>query len=102
MEWDLKTKMIQLGNIHTESTASKEEYQKFVLEHITEFDMQAWDMFVELTHINIEAMEGDYGFWEKVYPYLKDIDCNDSKFGWRAGMRIAMIQTICEDELKLV
>ena len=102
MEWDLKTKMIQLGNIQDESPEAKEEYQKFVLEHISQFDTQAWDMFMELTHINIESMKGDYVFWETVYPQLKDIDCNDERFGWRAGMRIAMIQTICEDELKLV
>lgn len=32
---------------------------------------------------------------------VKNIDCNDEKFGFRTGMRIAMIQTICEDELNL-
>jgi hypothetical protein len=102
MEWDLKTKMIQLGNVKDESPQSKEEYQKFVLEHISQFDTQSWDMFMELTHINIESMRGDSGFWEKVYPHLKDIDCNDERFGWRVGMRIAMVQTICEDYLNLV
>ena len=29
------------------------------------------------------------------------VDCNDQGFGFRSGMRLAMLQTICEDELKL-
>lgn len=102
MEWDLKTKMVQLGNNSDESPEAKEEFQNFVLEHFKDFDMQAWDMFVLLTDINVEEMKGDYDYWEKVYSLLKDVDCNDEKFGLRTGMRIAMIQTICEDELRLI
>lgn len=99
MEWDNKVKMIQLGNHRNNSEEEKNEFQKFVLENIDSFDSQAWDMFCNLVGLIIDEMKQDIEFWKQVYVKIKDVDCNDEKFGLRSGMRIAMIQTICEDEL---
>jgi hypothetical protein len=99
MEWDNKIKMIQLGNQRHNSEEAKNEFQKFVLDNVDSFDGQAWDMFCNLVDLIIDEMKKDIEFWKQVYAKIKDVDCNDEKFGLRSGMRIAMIQTICEDEL---
>jgi hypothetical protein len=98
MEWESKVKMIQLGNQRHNSDESKNDFQKFVLENIVSFDGQAWDMFCNLVDLIIDEMKKDIEFWKQVYAKIKDVDCNDEKFGLRSGMRIAMIQTICEEE----
>jgi hypothetical protein len=98
MEWDNKVKMVQLGNQRYSSDEAKNEFQKFVLDNVDSFDGQAWDMFCNLVDLIIEEMKKDLEFWKQVYSKIKDVDCNDEKFGLRSGMRIAMIQTICKDE----
>jgi len=99
MEWDSKVKMIQLGNQRYNSDEAKNEFQKFVLENVELFDGQAWDMFCNLVDLIIDEMKKDIEFWKQVYVKIKYVDCNDEKFGLRSGVRIAMIQTICEEEL---
>ena len=101
MEWENKTKMVQLGNQRYNSDEAKKEFQNFVLENVNSFDGQAWDMFCNLVDLIVDEMKNDLDFWKQVYAKIKDVDCNDEKFGFRSGMRIAMIQTICEDELSL-
>jgi hypothetical protein len=101
MEWNKKVEMIQLGNKRHNSDEAKNEFQKFVLENIETFDAQAWDMFCNLVDLIIDEMKIDIEFWKQVYAKIKHVDCNDEKFGLRSGMRIAMIQTICEDEFLL-
>jgi hypothetical protein len=95
MEWEDKVKMIQLGK----DTATKNEFQNFCLYQIPNFDDQAWDMFCNLIEIIPDEMKKDIEFWEKVWPELKIIDCTDDKFGLRSGMRIALLQVICKEEL---
>lgn len=101
MDWEKKVQMVQLGNANTDSPEAMKAFQDYTLEHMKEFDGQAWDMYANLVFINPDDMKKDVEYWTKVYELLKDVDCNDEKFGFRTGMRIAMIQTICEDELKL-
>lgn len=101
MEWNKKVEMIQLGNQKHNSDESKKEFEEFVLTNIDSFDGQAWDMFSNLVELIVGNMKQDLSFWQEVYKRIKNIDCSDEKFGFRSGMRIAMIQTICEDELKL-
>lgn len=100
MEWDKKITMVKLGNKRGSSEEAKQEFHKFVLENIDSFDGQAWDMFCNLVDLIIDEMKQDMEFWKQVYAKIKNVDCNDEKFGLRSGMRIAMIQTICEDELR--
>jgi hypothetical protein len=92
--------MIQLGNQRYNSEESKKEFQSYVLENIKSFDSQAWDMFVELNDLILDDMKKDLDYWKEIYNYVIKIDCNDETFGFIAGMRIAFIQTICEDEFK--
>ena len=101
MEWENKTKLVQLGNAMNNSDGSKTEFQNYCLEQMPNFDGQAWDMFCNLIEIIPAEMKADLEFWRKVWQCLKDVDCNDEKFGLISGMRIALIQTICENELKL-
>jgi len=98
MEWESKVKMIQLGNQRHNSDESKNDFQKFVLENIVSFDSQAWDMFCNSVDLIIDEMKKDIEFWKQVYIKIKDVDCNDENFDFRSGMRIGMIQTICEEE----
>jgi hypothetical protein len=79
----------------------KKEFQNFVLENVNSFDGQAWDMFCNLVDLIVDEMKKDLEFWKQVYAKIKYVDCNDEKFGFRTGMRIAMIQTICKDKLSL-
>lgn len=100
MEWEDKGKMVQLGNAMNNSIGAKIDFHKFCIDHIPKFDGQSWDMFCNIIQIIPEQMQEDIEFWKKVWPHLKGIYCNDEKFGLRSGMRIAMIQTVCEETLK--
>ncbi len=101
MEWEEKVKMIQLGNQMYRSEEAKDDFKHFVLRNIDSFDGQAWDMFCNLVDLIVDEMKEEVVFWRRVYPKIKYVNCNDEKFGLRSGMRIAMIQTICEKELML-
>jgi hypothetical protein len=101
MEWEDKVRMVQLGNERNESMAARRAFQSFVLENIESFDVQAWDMFCNSVDIIINEMKVDIEFWKTVFSKIKTIDSNNDKLGMRSGMRIAMIQTICEEELHL-
>lgn len=101
MEWENKIKMVQLGNKRYNSDESKRRFQKFVLDNINSFDGQSWDMFCNLVDLIVDEMQKDLDFWKEVYSKIKDVDCNDEKFGFRSGMRISAIQIICKDELSL-
>lgn len=100
MDWENKVEMVKLGNQNGTPEGMK-KFQDFTLEHMKEFDGQAWDMYSNLVFINPTDMKKDVEYWTKVYELFKDVDCNDEKFGFRSGMRIAMIQTICDEELNL-
>jgi hypothetical protein len=102
MEWDNKVKMIQLGNKRDVSDDAKKEFQSYVLENIKMFDTQSWEMFCELVDLVVDEMIQDIEFWKKVYSEIKNVDCNQDGLRLRSRMRIALIQTICEDRLKLV
>lgn len=102
MEWEIKVKMVQLGNQRHESDEAKKEFQNFVLENIESFNFQAWDMFCELTDLIVDEMKTDIDYWRQIYQYIKDVDCNDENFGFRTSMRIAMIQELCKSELLLL
>jgi hypothetical protein len=94
MEWDKKVEMAKLQN-------NQAGLMEFAVKNHKEFDGQAWDMFAECIFISVEEFKEHEDAWKQMWPEVKNIDCNDEKFGFRTGMRIAMIQTICEDELKL-
>ena len=50
--------MVQLGNQRDNSDDAKNEFQKFVLENLDSFDLQAWNMFCNrLTIRNVWDLE---------------------------------------------
>jgi hypothetical protein len=95
MDWELKKQMAELAD------KNKEEFQRFVLEHINDFDTQAWGIFIESISIIPDEMKEDIDFWDVV-----NIAINKSEETIREGdirtlIRVAIIQSICEDELGL-
>lgn len=48
MEWDKKSEMIRISN---HDSSDSKEFREFVMNHVDEFDNQAWDMY--LTAINL-------------------------------------------------
>jgi hypothetical protein len=102
MEWEKKVTMVKLGNKRGSSDEAKKEFQKFVLENIDSFDSQSWDMFCNLVELIIDDMKQDIEFWKQIYQKIKFVSfSDDEQYGFRAIMRISMIQVICEDELCL-
>jgi len=98
MEWENKIKMVQLGN-KARNSEDKVEFQNFVLEHVETFDEQAFDMLFNLIELIPDEMRQDVKFYTKLYPKTKGLDYD--KFGMRAGMRLALLNTICEEKLNL-
>lgn len=99
MNWENKVKMVQLGNRMYQSEEVKKEFQEFVLSNVETFDGQSWDMFCNLSNLVPDEMKLDVVYWKKIYQYIKEVDCNSESFGLRTRMRVALIQTICEDEM---
>ena len=98
MEWNDKTQMIRLSNVQHDS-ATRKEFHDFCLAQFPNFDTQAWDMFFTCIHIIPSQFKEHIIFWKDAWEYIKKIDCND--YGFRTGMRIALIQTWCEEEFNL-
>jgi hypothetical protein len=101
MEWDKKMTMASLGNQRYDSDKAKKKFQDFVVENIDSFDDQSWEIFCNFVDLIIEEMKKDIEFWKQVYVKIKEFNGYVNRFGIRSGMRIAMIQTICEDNLSL-
>lgn len=95
MNWELKKQMAKLAD------ENKEEFQRFVLEHIDDFDPQAWSIFVESVSIIPDEMKEDIDFWDAVNIVINKSEETIRKAGIRTDIRVAMIQSICEDELGL-
>jgi hypothetical protein len=101
MEWEEKTQMVQLGNCQHQDENSKIAFQDFVTANVERFDAQAWDMFVNLTDLDVVQMRSDIEHWSKLYKHIKYWDTKDDKVALRTAVRLAAMQTICEEELGL-
>jgi hypothetical protein len=101
MEWEEKTQLVQLGNCQHQDENSKIAFQDFVKANIERFDAQAWDMFVNLTDLDIAQMRSDIEHWRNLYKYIKDLDPKNDKIALRTAVRLSAMQTICEEELGL-
>lgn len=99
MDWLEKVKLVTLGNDIDDSEESKTNFKKQVLEQLNNFDNQAWDMFITVISINRDEIKADANFWKQIYSKSKELDLSCENFGFRAAMRIAMIQTVCEEVL---
>jgi len=101
MEWENKVKMAQLGNRRNESNESKKEFQDFVINNISSFDDQSWDMFANLVDIISDEMIKDIDFWKQIYTHIKNVVPNNVSLHFRTAMRLALIDTVCEEKLGL-
>jgi hypothetical protein len=99
MEWDNKTKLVQLGN-GINDISSRRKFNDYVLEQLPNFDPQAWDMFVTVVNLVREEMEEDIEFWKLMHPKIEAMINNSKGFSFRAAIRFEMINLICNDILK--
>lgn len=93
MDWGIKTEMVRLGN-EADSEDATEKFYGFVSSHIASFDGQAWCMFAEL--VSLDTIKHT-DFWRSVYSRLKNIVIADIDGGLRSKMRLAIMQSICDD-----
>lgn len=98
MEWCDKVKLIQLGNI-AKNTGDKTEFHGFILDHIGNFDNQAFEMLFQLIELIPQDMKKDIEFYKKLYPITCKIDMN--KYDIISSMRLALLNTICEEEFNI-
>lgn len=101
MEWELKQEMANLADKKNESEDDRKKFHNFVINNIKNFDLQAWSIFIELIDIIPEEMERDFEFWKMIHKYIKKSEDTISKLDLRALIRIAYIETVCEDKLNM-
>lgn len=99
MNWDKKVEMIKLGNNSHSCIECRMEFQKYVLEHMYNFDNQAWDMFLNIVELIPDEMKKDVEFYTSIIPVVKLID--ESKIDFRSGLRLGLLIAICEEQLKI-
>lgn len=91
MEWNKKVEMIKLSN------SDDAEFKKFIMENISNFDNQAWDMFISITKIIESEIRESLEYWKEIFPYIKKLDCNNPAFGMRVAMRISLLKSTLEE-----
>lgn len=95
MNWEKKQKLAELGN------KNKEDFFKFCLENIKDFDAQSWMIFADQILIISDEMRKDVEFWKEMYPFLKKIDFDKGYFSYQSKVRLSLIMSICKDKLNL-
>lgn len=99
MTWEEKVQMIQLAN-NANDKESRQQFLKYVTEHIDKFDAQAYDMFITACNLVPEEMKEDIEYHKILFPYI-DKELMDGTPGLRTSLRLAMYSTICEKDLNL-
>lgn len=99
MTWEEKVQMIQLAN-NANDKESRQQFLKYVTEHIDKFDAQAYDMFITSCNLMPEEMKEDIEYHKIIFPYI-DKELMDGTSGLRTSLRLAMYVTICEKDLNL-
>ncbi len=99
MTWEEKTEMIQLAN-NVKDQQSRRKFLKYVIDHIANFDIQAYDMFITALALNEIELEPE--LHEKIYPFIKDLsEKGNSEISLRTALRLEMYIGICEKDLKI-
>lgn len=91
MKWEKK---IELHNLGTD-VSKREEFNQFVVENISIFDAQAWEVFLDLIYISEYELQKHRDFFEKVHINIKEISKNNS-LNMRARYRASLITSIIE------
>jgi len=91
MKWEDKIEMVKLHNSNDTSG-----FQKFVIDHLDEFDIQAFDMFINITELIPSNIMENKDFYIKIYNKTKDLDLdfNDS---FRYKLRMSAFNTLCKE-----
>lgn len=66
MKWKDKGEMIRLGNIKDNSSQDMKNYQEFVLKHLSSFDAQSVDMFINNIELIRAKLDKEREFYLKV------------------------------------
>lgn len=88
MDWDKKVKMIELSN-----SGDIEGFNAYVLEHISGFDTQDWDMFAHAVTVDPEQIKADSAFWDQVLPPMKDFlgGPESAESSFKGRLRVSII-----------
>lgn len=100
MTWEEKVQMIQLSN-NADNKESRQQFFKYVTEHIDRFDAQAYDMFITACNLVSEEMKEDIEYHKIIFPYIDKELLDGGIQGLRTSLRLAMYVTICEKDLNL-
>jgi hypothetical protein len=95
MNWNLKKEMAELAD------SSEDNFQAFVLQHINDFDPQAWSIFVNCVALVPDEMKKNIDFWDAVNTVIHQSEETIQKTDMKTIIRITFIQSICEEELGL-
>ena len=100
MKWEQKIELVKLGNQRNNNEETHKIFLNYVLQHVTDFDLQAWDMFSNLVEITFDKMKEDIDFWKEIYPYMNRDKFADNNLNFRSSLRLFMIIEIMEDHFK--
>lgn len=96
MKWEDKKELARLGNASHKSDEDMAEFQLWVLENAESFDLQAWDMFINVVSITPEDIELSREFWDEIEPLVMAVNSDSENFGIATRLRIAMLQNCLE------
>ena len=86
MEWELITKMVKIFD-----EDNTETFNKFMLENIASFDVQAWSVFINLISLVPNEINDNREFYETV---VKHIDKFYSDMRFREVLRVQLLKEL--------
>lgn len=100
MDWNNKVKLVQLGNRIKNTEEDRKIFYLFVIEHVNDFDDQAWDMFANQINISVPQMEHDKWFWKQIIDKILLVNPEQSShFTTRGAIRILSLQALLQEQL---
>lgn len=73
MDWEKKIELCTLGNRVQANLSDRKDFNRFTLDNMKEFDLQAWDMFLNGCSIITSQMIEDIDFWKKIIYELEKV-----------------------------
>lgn len=91
MNWDQKVKMVGLSE-----SGDTVGFNTYVLEHVTGFDAQDWDMFANSVTIDPEQIEKDSSFWDQMLGPMKEflLSPESVESSFKGRIRVSVILEI--------
>lgn len=98
MDWEDKTKLVELGN---QKLQHHDEFREFVMKHIEHFDNQAWSMFCNLINVTQIDIKQYDKFWSKIYNELQKSSLNTNFLSLRDQLRLQVISDTIKKQLNV-